>query len=448
MPARCGSARRVVKRQRIAVAVSAGRDSTALWHATARMAVATGGLEVIALHVHHGLQRQADAWVGHLQRQARRWAAGGLPVSLQWRRLQGAPAAGESTEAWARRERYAALSEMAHGLGVGVVLLAHHRRDQAETFVLQALRGAGPAGLSAMPREARRFGITWARPWLEQPREAIEAYLHRHRLGFVEDLSNADTRWARNRLRLQVWPQLAAAFEQAEASLCASAARAQEAAACLKELAGLDMQNVCTPAGLLSKSGWLALSAARRANLLRAWLAAVRPQGVPQTLVQRLLDELPGAVSARWPLGAGCLQLHAGHLRFAEVDMTQGTASRPRLRIDLSHAGRVAVPEWHGAFEVRTVHAAGLAPQRLRHCELRPRSGAERFQRAAASLPRSLKKQFQCAGVAAWARDGPLLFARGELLYVPGLGIDARQQAAPGAPMLGLRWVADACHAD
>jgi len=448
VPARCGPARGVVKRQRIAVAVSGGPDSTALWHTTARLAAATGGLDVIALHVHHGLQRQADAWVAHLQRQARRWATRGLPVSLQWRRLQGAPAAGESSEAWARRERYAALSDMAQRLGVGVVLLAHHRRDQAETFVLQALRGAGPAGLSAMPREALRNGITWARPWLDQPREAIEAYLRRHRLGFVEDLSNADTRLARNRLRHQVWPQLTAAFADAETSLCASAGRAQEAAACLAELAGLDMQHACTPEGRLKKSSWLALSAARRANLLRAWLAAARPQGVPQTLVQRLMDELPGAVSARWPLGAGCLQLHAGHLGVAQIDMTPRSPGQPGLRIDLSHAGWVAVPEWHGAFEVSAVDSAGLEPQRLRHCELRARRGGERFQRAPGSVPRSLKKQFQWAGVPAWARDGPLLHAMGELLYVPGLGIDARQQAAPGTPMLGLRWVADTPRSD
>ena len=79
---------------RIAVAVSGGRDSTALWHATGPRGRAAAALQVVALHVHHGLQPEADDWVAHLQRQARRWAAGGLPVSLQWRRLQGAPGRG------------------------------------------------------------------------------------------------------------------------------------------------------------------------------------------------------------------------------------------------------------------------------------------------------------------------------------------------------------------
>ncbi len=84
------------------MAVSGGPDSTALWHLCARLARADGGLEVVALHVHHGLQPQAQAWVEHLRRQAQRWRAGGLPVSLCWQQLDGSPARGDSVEAWAR----------------------------------------------------------------------------------------------------------------------------------------------------------------------------------------------------------------------------------------------------------------------------------------------------------------------------------------------------------
>ncbi len=428
--------------QRIAVAVSGGRDSTALWHATARAARGSA-LQVIGLHVHHGLQPEADAWVRHLQAQARRWAARGLPVSLQWHRLQGAPAVGDSIEAWARRGRYAALAEMARACGAGVVLLAHHRRDQAETFLLQALRGAGPAGLAAMPREAHRDGIIWARPWLAQPREAIEAYLQRHRLGFVDDPSNADRRLARNRLRHELWPALARSFEHAETSLVASALRAQEAAACLRELAQID----ASPDGSLHLSTWLKLSAARRANLLRVWLSGQAHAGVPESLVQRLLRELPEAASASaWPWPGGELRLHAGQLQVVH-DAETPIAPEPQA-IDLSREGRFDVSAWRGSFEVRVVDSAGLAPQRLRHCELRARSGGERFQRASGTPPRSLKKQFQDAGVPAWQRSGPLLYGAQELLFVPGLGVDARQQAPSGMPMLGLRWLPEAPGAD
>lgn len=429
--------------QRVAVAVSGGLDSTALWHATARAARGSA-VEVVALHVHHGLLQQADAWVAHLRRQASRWAAHGLPVRLLWQRLQHAPPRGHSIEAWARRERYAALAAMARAAGIDRVLLAHHRRDQAETFVLQALRGAGPAGLAAMPVHIERDGIVWLRPWLDQPREAIEAYAKRHRLSFVQDPSNNERALLRNRLRLEVWPALTAAFEQTEISLAASAQRTHEAAACLRELAALDRTSACDAGGSLRLRDWLALSPPRRANMLRDWLRAQTLGGVPESLVQRLLRELPGAVSASaWPWPGGAVRLHDGRLQIVAAPERGVAALPPPMAIDLSREGRFAVPAWRGSFEVAPVDNAGLAPQQLARCELRARRGGERFQRAASCPPRSLKKQFQGCGVPAWQRGGPLLYEAQQLLYVPGLGIDARAQAPRGSPMLGLRWLPD-----
>ena len=433
-----------MKPQRVAVAVSGGRDSTALWHATA-CAACGSDIEVLALHVHHGLQCEADTWVSHLRRQAARWAASGLPVRLHWQRVQGTPARGQSIEAWARRARYAALAAMARAEGVELVLLAHHRLDQAETFMLQALRGAGPAGLAAMPRQIERDGILWLRPWLDQPRHAIEAYLRRHRLGYVDDPSNRHSQLLRNRLRHAVWPSLSAAFAQVEISLVASARRAHEAAACLSELARIDSASACDAAGALRLPGWLALSEARRANVLRRWLSAQAPAGVPESLVQRLLRELPHALPASaWPWPGGALRLHRQRLQIVaeSSDAATATAQAP-LQVDLSREGCFTVAPWHGRFEVTAVAAAGLAPQRLQRCELRSRSGGERFQLAAASPPRSLKKQFQGAGVPAWQRGGPLLYDAQQLLFVPGLGIDARAHAPHGTPMLGLRWLPD-----
>lgn len=433
-----------MKPQRVAVAVSGGRDSTALWHATASAARGSG-IEVLALHVHHGLQDEADGWVCHLRRQAARWAASGLPVRLRWQRALGTPARGQSIEAWARHARYAALAEMARAEGVGLVLLAHHRLDQAETFLLQALRGAGPAGLAAMPRQIERDGITWLRPWLDQPRHAIEAYLRRYRLGCVDDPSNRQRQLARSRLRHEVWPNLAAAFEQAEASLVASARRAHEAAACLSELARIDRKDVCDAEGALRLQGWLTLSEARRANVLRHWLAALAPAGVPESLVQRLLRELPRALPpSAWPWPGGALRLHRQRLQLVTgPDDAVSAAIQDPIQVDLSREGRFAVAAWHGSFEVTAVSADGLAPQRLQRCELRARSGGERFQLAAGCPARSLKKQFQGAAVPAWQRAGPLLYDAQQLLFVPGLGIDARAHAPRDTPMLGLRWLPD-----
>lgn len=307
-----GSAPQVVRR--VAVAASGGRDSTALLHATAR-AAREDGCEVLALHVHHGLQPQADAWWRHLRSQCARWRRSGLPIRFVASRLAGAPGPGDSVEAWARRERYAALAAMAQREGVDVVLLAHHRRDQAETVLLQALRGAGPAGLSAMPREIVRGGVRWIRPWLGRPREAIEHYVRHHRLRWVDDPSNDDPRYARNRLRLQVWPAFAGAFEHLEPALCALARRAQEAQACCAELAALDATATVLSDGALHLAPWLDLSPARRANLLRHWSRDWSAVGLPETLLHRLMLELPAARNGlRWPAPGGALQLRRGHL--------------------------------------------------------------------------------------------------------------------------------------
>jgi tRNA(Ile)-lysidine synthase len=424
----------------VAVAVSGGRDSLALWHAAARAAQALGGIDVIGLHVHHGLQPQADAWPRQLQQRARRWAARGLPVSLRWRRLDGAPARGDSVEAWARRERYAALAAMAVEAGATLVLLAHHRRDQAETVLLQLLRGAGPAGLAAMPAGASRHGLVWARPWLDQPRAVIETYLRRHRLRPVDDPSNEDPRWARNALRLQVWPVLAAAFPAAEPALAASARRLFEAASCLAELAESDLQRCRAADGALRVAAWAALSPARRANALRRWLGE-QVGAAPDALVGRLLHELPPARPGQWPAPGGTrLRLHHGVLRPA----VGADADGPTLTVDLSRCGRHPVPGWHGSFEVRRTAAGGIALAELRGCTLRPRTGGEQLQRAPGTPPRRLKKQYQAAGVPPWQRGGPLVHGEAGLLYVPGLGVDARRVAPPGQPMRSLRWVPDA----
>jgi tRNA(Ile)-lysidine synthase len=426
----------------VAVATSGGRDSTALLHLTARVGKALG-IEVVALHVNHGLQPAADAWQGHVVRQARRW---GIEVLVH--RLPGAPARGESVEAWARRGRYAALAGMARAAGCSAVLLAHHRRDQAETFLLQALRGGGAAGLAAMPRSVVRDGLTWLRPWLGQPRAAIDAYLARHRLRPVDDPSNADPRWARSRLRLRVWPPLLDAFPDAEQALAAAAARAAEEAAVLGHLLDGEVTRVAGDPAALRVADWQRLDERHRAAVLRRWLAGLGIGAVPGSLVRRLCAELPRAASARWPCGTGELRVHRGQLRWSAIErpaVTGDSGGTQRVAVlDLSLPGRHPAAGWGGAFDVREVAEGGLAPGTLRGVELRERRGGERIRLTPRGLPRSLKKQYQARGVAAWLRHGPLLFdAEQRLLFAPGLGIDTARQAVPGEPQLGVTWKPD-----
>jgi tRNA(Ile)-lysidine synthase len=425
----------------VAVAYSGGRDSTALLHATA-VQMAGSEVLVVALHVHHGFSQHADHWLQHAAQQCQRWAAAGLPVRLVTRRLTTQPAAGDSVEAWARQARYQALRSMAMDEGADIVLLAHHRRDQAETLLLQALRGAGTAGLSGMPIQAVRDGMTWARPWLQLPRSAIEHYLEVHGLTHIEDDSNTDTRFARNRLRLNVWPALTQAFPQAESAFADSATWAQEATACLRELAAIDLADIATAAGV-SIDAWSALSEARRSNALRAWLASQTGSAPDAALVSRLMDELPHARSGAWELARGTLKRYRGVLSF-QVEATSDAVQLDReTTLRIARAGTYKLPGWQGNLIATRVKQDGVTLAWLGHVELRARQGAEQFQAGLMRPPRSLKKQFQAAGVAAWHRDGPLLFSGGQLVFVPSLGLDARVVALPGQPQVALHWEPD-----
>jgi len=421
----------------VAVACSGGRDSVALLHATLRAAQPLG-MSVVALHVHHGLMADADRWAAELQALCGRWNA-----AFDCARLQGSPQAGESVEAWARRERYRALARMAHAAGAGLVLLGHHLHDQAETVLLQALRGAGPAGLAAMPRVALRDGLTWARPWIARTGAEIDAYVAPLAIAPALDPSNADPRFARSRLRAQVMPGLRAAFPDAEAALSAVARRAAEARAVLDEVAADDLRRLGA-GDTLPLAAWHGLSRARRANALRAWLAQRLAGPVPQSLIDRLLVESEGATARRWPIDGGrVLRAWRGELALVAPPRAHVTHTHVREggRLSLLRCDAYAIEGWHGTLEVFATASGGVAPHRLAQVVARVRAGGERFQLHPAGAARSLKKQYQALGIPAEGRAGPLLFdAAGALLFAPGLGVDARQWAPAGAPQWGLRW--------
>jgi tRNA(Ile)-lysidine synthase len=424
----------------VAVAYSGGRDSSALLHAT--LAASTPlGIKVVALHVHHGLSPHADDWLLHCEAQCARWAKRGWPIMFASFRVLTRPLAGESVEAWARMMRYRALRGLAQEQGASTVLLAQHRRDQAETFLLQAFRGAGPAGLASMPASVLREGITWIRPWLGRPREDIEAYVARHRIRCIEDESNDDPRFARNRLRLQLWPALSSAFPQAEAGLADSAHWAQEALVCLSDLATQDMAPLLSGPNGLDVRAWLELSVARRSNVLRAWLKLRLGSAVAASLVSRLMTELRPAGSARWPLEGGELRVYRGVLRHREDDSQAAANASCEATLDVHRVGEFPLPGWGGSLQVIRAKEGGVPLAWLRWLELRPRQGAEQFQAGLGRPPRSLKKQYQIAGVPGWDRLGPLFYSGGQLVFVPGLGIDARVLALPGQPQVSLRWL-------
>jgi tRNA(Ile)-lysidine synthase len=188
---------------------------------------------------------------------------------------------------------------------------------------------------------------------------------------------------------------------------------------------------------------WRELSAQRRALVLRAWLRSLAGRGPAETLVRRLLDELPQPGPARWPLDAGReLQRYRGRLSVHPVHPSTLAPAAP-VQMTITEAGDHRVDAWGGTLRVTPVSQGGIALARLRCCELRPRQGGERFSAGPGRPARSLKKQFQAQGVGPCAREVPLLYCDGRLAFVPGLGIPADELAGDGVPQAALDWLAD-----
>ena len=267
----------VASNARVAVALSGGIDSMVLLDALVHVSL-DHSLQLSAIHVHHGLSPDADRWARFCAEQC---ASRAVPLTVH--RLHLKRESGQSLEALARAERY----EHFMACDVEVIALAHHADDQAETVLLQLLRGAGPRGLSAMPA-IRRGMPALLRPLISLPRETLAACAKARGLGWVEDESNSDTRHRRNLLRHEIAPRLAAAFEGYPATLGRAASHQAEASALLDELAALDAERGIDDVGL-DRAHLAGLSDARAANLLRWFL---RREGLRPPTDARLADML------------------------------------------------------------------------------------------------------------------------------------------------------------
>lgn len=430
----------------VAVACSGGRDSMALLDVAARWA-SDRSVRVVALHVHHGLSAGADDWEAHVARWCSERAARGGDVGFRSKRVQLVPKKGASLEAQARDARYAALAELARAVDAGCVLLAHHLDDQAETFLLQALRGAGPRGLSAMPARRQALGVTWLRPWLGCERALIEAHVHGRGIAYVEDDSNTSLRFARNRLRHEVLPLLERASPGAARMLARSAGLVQEAAACQSQRAWDDLERVRDPCGGLDVARLDELTGAQRRAVLHCWLSRDLGVAAHHQDIVRLDAEVGGARSVGrwpWPLG-GELRQYRGRLFWCEpASLVEAASPDSRTIADVRSAQRVVcdpgeglhVPEGGGWVWIRPPIPGeqALAAPHWEGLEWRRRRGGETFQFAPRSIPRSLRKQFQSRGIPDGLRPEWLLWDGDALLFVPGLGVDARSWVSRSDP--------------
>ncbi len=396
----------------LCVAYSGGPDSTALLHALAQLPAARArGLR--ALHIDHGLHAESDAWAEH----CRRFCAS-LDLPCMVRCVAVATQRGEGLEAAARHARHAAFAaELRAG---EILLLAHHRDDQAETVLLKLLRGAGPEGLGGM-RERRPLGRgeLW-RPLLHAiTRAQLHDYVAAHELPCIDDPSNADTRLARNRLRHEILPRLAAYWPQAVDSILHSATLSRAAADALRAqwlAAYATLHDAANDS--LDAAGWLALSPALREPLLDHWLHA---HGLPApTTAQRAQIERQCAARAgtapcvRW----GRTELHVWKNRLwaHALPPTVDPAWQARWRGE-----PLALPDG-GRLMLRDEHARLPTP-----LSVRLRQGGERIKPAGNAHTRELRDLFQQAALPPWQRLAcPLLYEGDALVAVADRWFSAR----------------------
>ncbi|WP_118179169.1 tRNA lysidine(34) synthetase TilS [Paraburkholderia phosphatilytica] len=444
---------------RVAIGFSGGLDSSVLLDAAVRVA---GAARVVALHVHHGLSSHADEWLAHCETSARACGAAFAAERVDMSRTSGV-----SVEAAARDARYRALDRRCDEHGVASLWLAQHADDQAETVLLQLLRGAGLAGLAAMGSDYRAPGATVprSRPLLRVLRAQLEQYATGRGLRWIDDESNDDTRYARNALRHDVMPTLAVRFPGFRDAFARTAAHAASAQRLLDELARLDLREVAVDANVaelarehadistdakaspaaseaaaeaLRRDALLALDDERASNLLRYWM---RSLGMPAASAARLADalrqlrELGDDHAMRVDHAGQALRCYRGVVYWEAGDSAEPadeTALQPRAPSELRWRGQMVwhLPQWRGSFVFAPAPAEDREAIDVRVLEVAPlvacsRKGGERMRRAPGDLSRTLKNLFQRRGIPAWRRDVPLLYAGERLLFVPELGLNA-----------------------
>lgn len=427
---------------RVAVAFSGGVDSTVLAHALIRQRRKFSSLRLI--HVDHGLQAASGEWSAHCARQARAWHVPMISLKANIRRTRG-----ESPEAAARDARYDLIANV---LEPGEVLVtAQHRDDQVETLLLQLFRGAGVAGLAGMPDKAR-FGRGFIlRPLLESTRAEIEAYAKANRLEWVEDPTNATTRFGRNYLRNRVLPLLRERWIGVDESIARTARHMAEAAKLLDTVALRDLASVADGVGL-NVAALRSLPGARRRNALRAFIARAGVE-LPSTaktmeISGSLLAARPDAQpEVRW---SGCILRRRGGRLELQVISEQGGANKFETVLKSWDWSREREYIVNGAGDSLALLEDADGPIDLdklpARLDVRPRTGGERLRPGPRARMQTLKKLLQAARVSVEVRARvPLLFAgvgpKAKLIAAGDRWIDASVSATVKSPRRArLKW--------
>jgi tRNA(Ile)-lysidine synthase len=427
-------------RARLVLGLSGGLDSVVLLEVLRRLA-APLGFRLACVHVNHGISPNARRWAAFCARRCKRHA-----IAFDLHEVDLEPYRAEGVEAAARRARYQVYARQK----ADFIVLAQHQDDQAETLLLQLLRGAGVKGGAAMPllrnqesggkgRSASAPAIL--RPMLTVTRQEIEAYAKANKLKWVEDESNADTRYDRNFLRHRVLPVIGQAFPGYRATLARAAGHLAEASLILDELAEADAKTAVA-GNRLDLAALKRIGSARAKNLLR-WLLLRQGEAAPEAdrLHEglRQLFEAGDDAAVRVALGTCELRRYAGHAYLLPA-LPQAPA---QFRRDWDGGRAWPLPELGGVLHFARRQGAGLACARIREqgLNLRLRQGGEKMRLQARGSTRSLKNLLQEARLPPWERERlPLVYCADTLVAVPGLGVASAWQAGPDEAGWLISW--------
>ncbi|UDG83010.1 tRNA lysidine(34) synthetase TilS [Candidatus Vallotia lariciata] len=427
----------------VGIAFSGGLDSTVLLHTAARV---LGAHRCVGLHVNHGLNSCADAWRNHCID-----IASQLDIVFDCRSVKITRMPQQSIEALARDARYTALRQMCEAHCIHTLWLGHHADDQAETVLLQLLRGSGLPGLAAMPlHRLLHKKLACVRPLLSVFRTSLEAYARQNALRWIDDKSNADIRYTRNVVRKYIIPTLAIYFPGYRDALARTARHAAAAQRLLQDLTIGDL-SACmlvsqtdtivkrcyelVPIGqVLSRRSLIKLSYERAINVLRLWMRQSGLATASAARVNEMLRQLRNTSNnraLRITYNKHYLCLYRNQIWWESRDNGKPIEAIMPLRMELKWSGQSVwyLPIWRGSIIFVLSNAddeQGVQCSVLRSAPLivRSRLGGERMRLHFGGPLRTLKNLFQEAEMPTWRRHTPLLFIGDKLLWVPTLGID------------------------
>jgi tRNA(Ile)-lysidine synthase len=406
------------------VAYSGGIDSHVLLHLLAELRK-QHPIELRAIHVNHGLSPHAAMWAAHCASVCQALNVGYIQKSVV------VAAAGNSLEAEARHQRYAIFSSVL--TANDILLTSHHQDDQAETLLLQLLRGAGPKGLAAMPVQKSLGTALHARPLLNFSRHDIEAYAEANQLRWIEDESNANTDFSRNFIRQDIMPLFKQRWPSAAVTLARAAQHCAEAQLLVETLAAQDLAHATgSVPDTLSIAYLLTLDAARQKQVLRWWLKQLG-LSLPSTIkIERIREDVLLARADKMPH----VNWVGGEVRRYDDDL-YGMQPLAEMNKQQSYIWDfkqpLLVPDI-GTLTARQVIGQGIRAD-IGSVSVRFRQGGEVCRLPGRQCSHQLKKLMQEWRIPPWQRDRiPLLYVEDKLVAGVGFFVCEEVEAKANNP--------------